>query len=109
MAALCSRACSPNTVAVEFDAPRILAKRRKYFSDGAERLAYRGALVDPKTAAILEDVVFKESKFEEDHVVVKQEDEEDIEVLPASMQHTHAPFTRGDLRKANAHAPRRRS
>lgn len=64
---------------VEFDAPRILAKRRKYFSDGAERLAYRGALVDPKTAAILEDVVFKESKFEEDHVVVKQEDEEDID------------------------------
>ena len=61
----------------DFDAPRILAKRRKYFSDGAERLAYRGALVEPDTAVILEDVVFKESKFEEDHVVVKQEDESD--------------------------------
>ena len=61
----------------DFDAPRILAKRRKYFSDGAERLAYRGAIVEPDTAVILEDVVFKESKFEEDHVVVKQEDESD--------------------------------
>ena len=46
----------------DFDAPRILAKRRKYFSDGAERLAYRGALVEPDTAVILEDVVFKESR-----------------------------------------------
>jgi len=61
----------------DFDAPRILAKRRKYFSDGAERLAYRGALLEPKTVTILEDVVFKESKFEEDHVIVKQEDQED--------------------------------
>jgi hypothetical protein len=46
----------------DFDAPRILAKRRKYFSDGAERLAYRGALVEPDTAVTLEDVVFKESR-----------------------------------------------
>ena len=46
----------------DFDAPRILAKRRKYFSDGAERLAYRGALVEPDTAVILGDVVFKESR-----------------------------------------------
>ena len=61
----------------DFDAPRILAKRRKYFSDGAERLAYRGAIVEPNTALILEDVVFKESKFEEDHVIVRQEDESD--------------------------------
>ncbi|KAK7248883.1 hypothetical protein SO694_00042229 [Aureococcus anophagefferens] len=62
--------------------PVCLAMRRAYFSKGAERLAYRGCVIDPAAGSgdvgvwdgddgrILEKLVFKESLFEEEHVVV---------------------------------------
>ena len=48
---------------VALEKPVLIAKRRKIFELGAERLAYMGMLVDPDDGSVVADLVFKESRY----------------------------------------------